>query len=61
MNKKQTGGIAGIVGTIIYLICSLTHGGHIPWIKKPVHIVVKNFTSMGFQCTNGIVKHLPHK
>jgi len=30
MNKKQTGGIAGIVGTIIYLICTLTHGGHIP-------------------------------
>ena len=30
MNKKQTGGIAGIVGTIIFLICTLTHGGNIP-------------------------------
>jgi len=30
MNKKQTGGLVAIVGTIIYLICTLTHGGNIP-------------------------------
>ena len=30
MNNKKTGGIAAIVGTVIYLICTLTHGGVIP-------------------------------
>jgi len=30
MNNKKTGGIAAIVGTIIYLICTLTHSGVSP-------------------------------
>jgi len=30
MNKKKTGGLVAIVGTIIFLICTLTNGGHIP-------------------------------
>ena len=30
MNNKKAGGIAAIVGTVIYLICTLTHGGVSP-------------------------------
>jgi len=30
MNNKKAGGIAAIVGTVIYLICTLTHNGASP-------------------------------
>jgi len=30
MNNKKTAGIAATVGTIIYLICTLTNGGVMP-------------------------------
>ena len=53
-NKKNLGIVAAVVSTVVYLICTFSEHGSIPWLNliTVIFVVKKNLMDAGLDLTD---------